>query len=567
MRSTTLFAAAGVLAVAGLGWAVVQWNPASMQPQGTPSASSARPQGDIYRSGLPAVGSLNPLTTVDAVALRYVLVYTHETLVDIDPTSGELRACAAESWHSEDGGNTWIFVVRDGLRFSDGSTVTRTDLEFTVRACRDSRLQETSDMAMLVADLAVAEVRGDREIAFGRTERGDVIPLAVGTMFRILKADYFERAALARAPGAALWDDAFVKALGELREPGPGTGPYTIARRDDGSLDWIEGSHLTLARNEFGWQHTAHPNSWNLAGHQIRFIPDESARFAALRREEIDWFTSASGEEFVKLIESHPELKTKFRALTYDAAHLGHFHVLWNCRRAPLDRARVRRAFAALFDRDTIARDLFGGAAVPAYGWFKPGMPEYPAASVAPEFSIEGARELLAAEGFGPGGEALRVEILCGAEAPILRRIVELAIPSFRAAGVELVAHTQEFASAYARMMEGDFDGIVLIQYHDTVIDPYDFFAAGKNFMGWSDDQAEKLLLTARAEADGTRRAELYREFGARLATESPIALLVHPAVQVLLHRRFRDAEPGPRGLFPELWWVAPEDRIGGGPR
>ena len=67
--------------------------------------------------------------------------------------------------------------------------------------------------------------------------------------------------------------------------------------------------------------------------------------------------------------------------------HLGHYFVLWNCRRPPFDDPRVRRALGLLFDRDAICREVFGGQATVAKGYFRPGSPEYPDRLEAPRFA------------------------------------------------------------------------------------------------------------------------------------------------------------------------------------
>jgi hypothetical protein len=69
-------------------------------------------------------------------------------------------------------------------------------------------------------------------------------------------------------------------------------------------------------------------------------------------------------------------------------------------------------------------------------------------------------------------------------------------------------------------------------------------------------------MAAARREQDPTARAEIYREFERLLRREEPVTFLAHPLVEVALHRRFRDVDPGPEGLVPELWWVPEAEQI-----
>ena len=271
MRLSSLIVPIAVVAIAGLGWSVLRSHPAPALPA----------TGDFYRSGLPEIRSLNPFVSRDATALRYVLAFTHETLVDRDQ-DGKLRGRAAQSWRSDDGGKTWIFRLREGLRFSDGSQVTKDDVAFTLRAARDPRLNPKGDMAATLAGLQVAEARDDRTLVLGGAEPSPNFPLAVGSMVRLVQAAHFLRAIHERAPDCADWDDRFVQALCEVRDAGPGTGPYMLGVQPDGRPDWVEGSHLTLVANPSGWQRSAEPSSWHLAGMQIRFVSAEAARLGAL---------------------------------------------------------------------------------------------------------------------------------------------------------------------------------------------------------------------------------------------------------------------------------------------
>ncbi|MBI5852870.1 MAG: ABC transporter substrate-binding protein [Planctomycetes bacterium] len=564
MRLAVAVLVLALAGVAGLAWLVLRHSPAPATTTDVTLGPRARPQGDLWRSGVPPIPSLNVFTTRDAVAVRLVLAYTHETLVDRDPWTGELRAGAARAWRVDDDGRTWIFDLRDDLRFADGAPVTREDVEFTLRAARDPRVEPKSDMSAALASLESAVLRGERELVLVAKEPDGQLPLRIAAEVRIAQIAFFSAEIRSRAEDATPWDDAWTQALAEAAWSGPGTGPYAVRRRDDGSPDWSRGEYLDLVANAHGWQRSARATSWNLAGFRLLFLPDESARLAALKRGEIDWFTSTSGEDLAALRAGDPLLARAYRVFAYDPPHMGHLQVVWNCRRPALDKASVRRALGLLFDRATICREVFGGAAAITRGWFKPGMPEYPAAEEAPRFSIAEAKALLAAEGFGPNRVPLRVEVLCASEAQMLRRTAELALASFREAGVELVPVPGDWASVYARLTSHDFDGVLMLQYHDPVIDPHDVFARDDNDMGWRNDQAESLLLAAQREPERAARAKLYLEFQDLLAAEQPVTLLVHPLTQVLVHARFQDAEPGPLGLSPERFWVAPEERIAG---
>ena len=74
---------------------------------------------------------------------------------------------------------------------------------------------------------------------------------------------------------------------------------------------------------------------------------------------------------------------------------------------------------------------------------------------------------------------------------------------------------------------------------------------------------ADQLIDGLRIEADPTTRADLLEQLHRLVDEEQPVALLVHPLVAILFNRHIEGAEPGPLGLWPERFWVAPEHQRG----
>ena len=550
-----LLAAAALTAAASLLLFVARGNGSASFPIQSLPVDRARPQGDVFRSPTTEPPTINPFTTRDQVAARYVLPFTHDALVELDPADGSVRPAAAASWSISEDGRAVTYRLRDDLRFADGSPVTRDDLEFTLETSRDPRLAPRSQMAFALADLESAEVVDDRTIRLASGEPRAEPALALGADVRITQRLFFVDAT-GELPGS----EAFFARLPDVVRCGAGTGPYAEQDVVLGSRGWLPGSHLNLVRNPHSWRRTADPEAWNLAGLQLRFVVEEAARLTAARTGEVDWFLSQSGADVEQMLTRDGELAARFRLHRYDPRHLGHYFVVWNCRRTPLDDVRVRRALARLFDRPTIAREIFGGLATPAEGYFKPGMAEYPDRPLMPTFGPAQAADELAALGYGGSNEPLRVELLCATEVPILRRIAELASAHCREAGVQLVVRPLEYGSMFAKQAAGDFDAVLWIQQHGPVLDPHDYFALGANDMGYDDEELEATLLAARAAVEPDARIAGYRRFQEILAERQPVTLLVHPQIAVLVDRRFEAATPGPLGLWPETFWV-PADR------
>lgn len=553
-----MLGAAGV--VLGLGYWASRGLADPALPAVAPSATRVRPQGDTLIGAFAEPRDLNPFTTSDATVRRWVLRFTHDTLRDLDPQTGAVRPALAESIVLEPDGALRIVLRRDA-RFADGTPLTAADVAFSHRcAVRDG----LPGGAMRAAATLLAELQplGPHELrGRGLASHWAAIDQFACGLFVLSRAHVLARLAKLAAPQALPEESSaeFEKLLVRLDDPGPGSAPYMLARGADGSMRWARGQHLDLVRNPFSWRIAAMPAAWNLDGMRLRFVSDAATRLSLLRRGEIDWL--ADGD--LRALHADPELAARLRLAVYDYVALGHYMVVWNCRRGALAQPRVRTALGRLFDREAIAARLLHGDAVPATAWFKPGMPEYPQDLQPPAHDVVAARGELAEVA------PLRVQIVGAAEEPLHRRILELAQPSFAAAGVELVAELLESGAYRQRLAKRDFDGLLAVKYHnDPFLDPWPHFhgsqagETGSNWMGIADAELDRLLDAARIERDAARRAELYRAFARRAHELQPVALLVHPRAVVLLHQRFRDAEVGALGLVPERWWVPAEARL-----
>lgn len=532
--------------------------------------SRPRPQGDSWSGVYPEPATLNPFTTQGAVARRYVLRYTHDTLMDLDPETAALRPALAETVVSSEDGLRHEFVLRGGVRFSDGRPLEMEDVLFAHALGSNPELP-VGALGQVLGLLASVEAVDERTVRLTLTEGTARAFGLVATGYPVVSARYFrdEVARLAAEQSQAMppseRDGAFGSLLAQVRMPGPGTGPYQLGgSREEAARAWRDGIDLTLVQNPRSWRRAAHPTHWNLEKIHLRFLDDPAAARVALRQQEIDWVLERDPERALE----DPVIAASYRPVVYDHIYLGHFAILWNHRRSGLSDPRVRRALTMAFDRDAIVRGLMKGRAQPAACWFKPGQPETPAEIQPLPFDPAAARMLLQEAGFDPAANRpLRVSLIYASSEELHRQIVELAEPAFARAGVELDLQPMEFSGMVARLGDRDFDAMLVVKSLERWVDPYPMFHSsqaerGSNWMGYANPEVDRLLEEARAELDDAKRADLYREFNRHFFRDQPVTLLAHELSSVLLHRRFRGADPGALGLFPESWWVEPGDQL-----
>ncbi|MFQ8840200.1 MAG: ABC transporter substrate-binding protein [Clostridium fessum] len=60
-----------------------------------------------------------------------------DTLVTVDPETNEVVPQIAESWEQTDD-QTYVFKIREGIKFHDGSDLTAEDVKFSLDRARNS---------------------------------------------------------------------------------------------------------------------------------------------------------------------------------------------------------------------------------------------------------------------------------------------------------------------------------------------------------------------------------------------------------------------------------------------
>ncbi len=262
-----------------------------------------------------------------------------------------------------DRGLTYVFRLRDGVRYSDGTAVQPADVRYSL----ERSLRINPDAASLLGGIVGADGCGKPK---------EPCDLAAG-----IDVDAADRTVTIhlRAP-----DPNFVHklshpwayvlptgtALREVRAATvPGTGPYRIAEvSHDQSVRLVRNSRFRV------WSRDARPDGF---ADEIRLEAGRSpgASIAAVEKGRADW---------VSIYPIEPRRAAVSRLLT---RHAGLLHaerslftewMFLNTREPPFDDLRVRRALNFAVDRGAIA-DLLGGSQVaePTCQILPPGLPGY----------------------------------------------------------------------------------------------------------------------------------------------------------------------------------------------
>ena len=283
---------------------------------------------------------------------------------------GELNVvpAMADNFRVSSDGLTYLFRLREGVKWSDGHPLTAEDFAF---AWRQMREQETRT-AFLMEDVETAEALDDWTLEVRLREPRSYFPYVMASAF------------------AFPWPRHKCEELGdEWRKPENlvGNGPFVLAEFDD--------EHALL---------TASPH-WTGPRGNVREIHVTFRGKSAKMLEE--WCSGSYDVIQVRepVPEGHPDT---FETIVPE---LGLRYVGFCVDRPPFSHELVRKAFSHAVDREllaqrgtTLARAASRGGAIP------PAMPAH-SHRVGPAYDLELARSLLAQAGHPDGGGLPEVEL------------------------------------------------------------------------------------------------------------------------------------------------------------
>ena len=282
----------------------------------------------------------------------------------------------------------WIFTLRRGVRFHDGSEFNADAVVWNVRKVLDREAphfdpRQVGVTATRMPTLRRAEKIDDYTVALFTSEPDSLLPINLTNLFMASPAQW-DRHRAASPNAEAAWG-AFA------REPS-GTGPFRVTR-------FVPRERLEMARFDGDWGEKARAERIVLLP-----IPEANARTAALLSNQVDWIEAPSPDAI-------PQLRSRGMAITSNAQpHVWPWQPCFTGD-SPLRDVRVRRAINLAIDREGL-RTLLGGMMAIPVGTVPRGHPWFGNPSFNIRTDKAEARRLLAEAGYTPQRPlTLRVQI------------------------------------------------------------------------------------------------------------------------------------------------------------
>ncbi|MFC8452065.1 ABC transporter substrate-binding protein [Kitasatospora sp. NPDC057223] len=435
----------------------------------------------LLRVSLP--GSLSSLYPgqESGILNYYVANIAMEGLVGVDGEGRLVPALASAVTRTDD--RTYVYTLREGALFHDGSPVTVEDVLYSITMAADSTVSPST--ASYWADLASAEKTGANEIT--------LVSKSGGVAFAWLPAS---ADALWIAP-KSFWQSTGGK-VGTTSTLFTGTGPYQVtAFKPD--------SYIEFSRNPHWWG--AAPKAAKL---RIDFIPDDSTRRLAWQSGEADVSLNVP----LAAAKQWEGVSGTRVVYTPDRSYAG---LTFNTSVAPFDDPHVRRAVAHAIDRAAIVKEVLHGHGQVATALSTPEQfgglwtPEQATAKLATvpqhEYSLDRARAELA-QSKVPGG--FTADLSYPSTGPHLGTAALAFAADLKKIGITL--NVKELAVEQWIAELNTFPGLAFFWYFNTTGDPGELVSwlfGAENPAKYSGARAAELVGQAATTGDPAARAEL----------------------------------------------------------
>lgn len=297
---------------------------AAILPSGLALAQEGTPQqgGTLTVSFPGGIDTLDPHLTLSAPAQQIALaIYEGLTYLDDQRMPQPLLAT---SWTPDKGGAEWVFTLREGVTFHDGSPFTSADVVATIKRSKDESLGLRSNGAF--GPVAEARAEGTHTVRLVMSQPVAETPALVANRWAMITpAAHLET--IATAP--------------------VGTGPFKFK-------DFQPGSSASVTRNENYWM----PELPYVDEVRVVAIGQSIAQQAALRGGTVDILEFLSGDSYLALA-SDPNV-------TAHSITIGQYHTLMTqSNMEPFTNPKVRTAFKYILDRENlVASALLGQGSV-----------------------------------------------------------------------------------------------------------------------------------------------------------------------------------------------------------
>lgn len=444
---------------------------------------------------------------------RFVGYNLYDSLVLWDLSRGDVAADIkpglAESWEIDPNNNRrWIFHIRRGVKFHDGSPLTAADIiwnfqRYTQESAPQFNARQYAFARSYLGNFESIEQVDDYTVAIMTKQPDSLLPYNMSYVMMVSPR---------RSAEVGNDADAFA------RNPS-GTGPYRFSRM-------VPGERLELVRNPDYWDTRRIPKHDRLV---LLPMPEASTRTAALLSGQVDWIEAPAPDAIPRLRSSRMQI------VTNPYPHNWAYQL--NFVDGPFADVRVRRAANHALNRADF-REMLGGVALEAFANVPPTTAYY-GHPQRYEYDPARARALLQEAGCLPCRITLAISTSGSGQMQPLP-MNELVKAQLEAAGFEVTLDTMDWNALLqvgrdgrarhqnvnginiSRALQDPFNGLIRFVWSRQMA------PAGSNWGHYNSPEMDALINRALSTFDPAQRLAVLTQIHEKMSEDAVMLWVVH---------------------------------------
>ncbi|MFJ1567995.1 ABC transporter substrate-binding protein [Streptomyces erythrochromogenes] len=425
---------------------------------------------------------------------------------------------------------TWVYQIRPGVRFHDGTTLTADDVVASLRRNLDP--QTASVWANPFRNVKSVDRTGPLEVTVTLTQ-----------------PDSTFNKYLAAGPGTVESAATLAKSGNDYGNPQTGvncTGPFSFG-------SWTSGQSLTLARFDDYWNPALRARAGQV---KFVFLADATTRVNAFQSGEVDggWMVPA---------DAYAGLRDTAAGKLYFGRNTTVADEVVSNLKGPLGDARVRRALLMAIDREGILKAGVGGVGEVAHSLVTDNLwNDAPAATREaiqrdlPRYPYDPAKaKALAAEAGVNGQKVVIATSPLDSQTTIITQAVAQAATAIGLKPQIDSVSAEKYSTLFTDPAAREGIDLFLTFWNTSITDPLDMYGvlrtdAFSNYGGWSDPAFDAAVDWAVAAYDPVEHTAANAEAQRIALRELPWLPLYTQPVSVFLGKRITGVQPSIAYLY-----------------
>ncbi|MFB6211918.1 MAG: ABC transporter substrate-binding protein [Halobacteriales archaeon] len=485
---------------------------------------------------------VGPLTHLDVHALNdgtvEYMMMAYDQLVDYsigDPST--LKPGLATEWESMNQGKQWVFTIREGVEFDDGTPMDAYAVKRSLERAKKLEASQSKPFGWIKS----LEESGDYEVTINASGNGfGPAPAALTFVITsIVNPKVMDEH----------WDE---KNYGHkyFKQNLHGTGPYKIKG------DWQKGNTHEWVLKEDHWRaqmddlpdNLAVPENANVGKVKRMLVREAQTRKLQLRKGDADFTTDLTFTQRQSVVENSDQV----RMYSAGPSMKNHYVFLHN-QREPTSDVNFRKALAYATDYESVAKNVVGNAKAWGRPWADINWP-----SMEQEFrrDLDKAKKLLDKSVYD--GRELEWMTSTGVTS---NKIAQAMVAQWKSDLGINIKHRGKvpWSQAYERLIKQEAHSDILNYFGwPDYIDPNGHAIRywgeywppkGWNSGYYKNEQYDKLFIEARSTGDRQTRVELYKKMQNILMEDSPFLWPVQRIWKQPVNKRVKNFSYTPGNL------------------